>query len=302
MASPHVAGRGRAGLVAQPRPDQRAGAARSSRAPATTWTRPTRASSACWAAGGVNASRGCRRRRSSRHRRSTSAADLTGDGRADIVGFGDAGVWVSLTTATAPSRPPRRSIDNFAYDAGGWRVEQAPALPRRPDRRRPRRHRRLRRRRRLGVAATTATAPSSRPSDGRRQLRLQRRRLAGREAPAVPRRPDRRRPRRHRRVRRRTGSGSSLNNGDGTFQPPRRCVDNFALQRRRLARREAPAVPRRPDRRRPRRHRRVRRRRGLGRRSTTATAPSSAPQGGRQLRATTPAAGASRSTRASSPT
>jgi hypothetical protein len=32
--------------------------------------------------------------------------DLTGDGRADIIGFGDDGIWVAATTATAASSPP----------------------------------------------------------------------------------------------------------------------------------------------------------------------------------------------------
>ena len=40
-------------------------------------------------------------------------ADLTGDGRADIVGFGDDGVWVRSTTATAPSRIRSSSSANF---------------------------------------------------------------------------------------------------------------------------------------------------------------------------------------------
>ena len=227
--------------------------------------------------------------------------DLTGDGRADIVGFGDAGVWVVAqqrrrhlraaparrrqlrattpaaggsrstrassptspataaptssasatpasgsrsTTATAPSASPSSCVDNFAYDAGGWRVEQAPALPRRPHRRRPRRHRRVRRRRRLGLAEPRRRH-LRRAATGRRQLRL---------------------------------------------------------RRRRLARREAPALPRRPHRRRPRRHRRLRRRRRLGLAATTATAPSASPSWSSTTSPTTPAAGASRSTRASWPT
>jgi hypothetical protein len=53
-------------------------------------------------------------------------ADLTGDGRADIVGFGDAGVWVSLNNGNGTFQNPQKVIDNFAYDAGGWRVEKHP--------------------------------------------------------------------------------------------------------------------------------------------------------------------------------
>ena len=51
-------------------------------------------------------------------------ADLTGDGRADIVGFGNAGVWVSLNNGTFQA--PQLIVGNFGYDAGGWRVEQHP--------------------------------------------------------------------------------------------------------------------------------------------------------------------------------
>src|SRR4026209_261104 len=34
-------------------------------------------------------------------------ADLTGDGRADIVGFGDAGVWVALNNGSDTFQPPQ---------------------------------------------------------------------------------------------------------------------------------------------------------------------------------------------------
>ena len=53
-------------------------------------------------------------------------ADLTGDGRADIVGFGNAGVWVSLNNGNGTFQAPQLVIDNFGYNAGGWRVEQHP--------------------------------------------------------------------------------------------------------------------------------------------------------------------------------
>jgi len=53
-------------------------------------------------------------------------ADLTGDGRADIVGFGEAGVYVALSNGDGSFQPIRRVIDNFAYSAGGWRVERHP--------------------------------------------------------------------------------------------------------------------------------------------------------------------------------
>ena len=53
-------------------------------------------------------------------------ADLTGDGRADIVGFGDAGVWVSLNNGNGTFKAPALAVGNFAYNAGGWRVEKHP--------------------------------------------------------------------------------------------------------------------------------------------------------------------------------
>ena len=53
-------------------------------------------------------------------------ADLTGDGRADIVGFGDGGVWVSLNNGDGSFMPAQKVVDNFAYVAGGWRVEKHP--------------------------------------------------------------------------------------------------------------------------------------------------------------------------------
>ena len=49
--------------------------------------------------------------------------DLTGDGRADIVGFGDAGVWVALNQGNGTFGPPQLAVTNFGYSAGGWRVD-----------------------------------------------------------------------------------------------------------------------------------------------------------------------------------
>src|SRR5215213_1215177 len=99
-------------------------------------------------------------------------ADLTGDGRADIVGFGDAGVWVSLNNGNGTFQdPPHRVVDNFAYSAGGWRVERHPRF----------------------LADLTG--------DGRADI------VGFGDA----------------------GVWVSLNNGNGTFQdPPHRVVDNFA--------------------------------------------------------------------------
>ncbi len=53
-------------------------------------------------------------------------ADTTGDGRADIVGFGSAGVYVSRATGGGSFAAPQLVVNNFAYDAGGWRVERHP--------------------------------------------------------------------------------------------------------------------------------------------------------------------------------
>jgi glucose/sorbosone dehydrogenase/hemolysin type calcium-binding protein/VCBS repeat protein len=47
-------------------------------------------------------------------------ADLNGDGRADIVGFGNAGVWVSLATAGGHFAAPTFELNAFGVNAGGW--------------------------------------------------------------------------------------------------------------------------------------------------------------------------------------
>jgi hypothetical protein len=52
-------------------------------------------------------------------------ADLTGNGRADIVGFGDAGVYVALSNGDGTfSYQPVPVIPDFGYDAGEWRVDR----------------------------------------------------------------------------------------------------------------------------------------------------------------------------------
>ena len=53
-------------------------------------------------------------------------ADITGDGRADIVGFGNAGVYVSRAQADGTFTAPQFVVANFGYNAGGWRVDQHP--------------------------------------------------------------------------------------------------------------------------------------------------------------------------------
>lgn len=97
-------------------------------------------------------------------------ADLTGDRRADIVGFGDAGVWVALNNGNGTFQAPQKVVDNFAYNAGGWRVEKHPRF----------------------LADLTG--------DGRADI------VGFGDA----------------------GVWVSFNNGNGTFQAPQKVVDNFA--------------------------------------------------------------------------
>ena len=53
-------------------------------------------------------------------------ADATGDRRADIAGFGNAGVWVALNGGNGTFQQPQLAVGNFGYNAGGWRVERHP--------------------------------------------------------------------------------------------------------------------------------------------------------------------------------
>jgi hypothetical protein len=53
-------------------------------------------------------------------------ADLTGDGRADIIGFGDHGVYVSLSSGDGMFGPVHKVLNDFCHGAGGWRVEIHP--------------------------------------------------------------------------------------------------------------------------------------------------------------------------------
>jgi phospholipase C len=52
-------------------------------------------------------------------------ADITGDGKADIVAFGDDGVWVALGNGDGTFQPPMLTLAGFSYSQG-WRVDQHP--------------------------------------------------------------------------------------------------------------------------------------------------------------------------------
>ncbi|RXW17551.1 hypothetical protein EST38_g8311 [Candolleomyces aberdarensis] len=53
-------------------------------------------------------------------------ADINGDGRGDIVGFGSAGVYVAIGNGDGTFQAPKLVITNFGYNAGGWRVDKNP--------------------------------------------------------------------------------------------------------------------------------------------------------------------------------
>ena len=60
-------------------------------------------------------------------------ADLTGDGRADIVGFGDAGVIVALNNGDGTFKAPELVVADLGFNSG-WRVDKHLRVPGRPDR------------------------------------------------------------------------------------------------------------------------------------------------------------------------
>ncbi|MCL2625885.1 MAG: FG-GAP-like repeat-containing protein [Cystobacterineae bacterium] len=53
-------------------------------------------------------------------------ADINGDGRADIVGFGYDGVWTALSSGDGTFNTPRLVLQQFGYVAGGWRTDIHP--------------------------------------------------------------------------------------------------------------------------------------------------------------------------------
>ncbi len=54
-------------------------------------------------------------------------ADVNGDDKADVVGFGGSGVYVSLSTGSG-FLSPSHWIADFGYNAGGWRVGYHPRM------------------------------------------------------------------------------------------------------------------------------------------------------------------------------
>ena len=51
-------------------------------------------------------------------------ADIRGVGRCDIVGFGDGGVVVSRNDGNATFNPVYIALNDFGYNAGGWRLDR----------------------------------------------------------------------------------------------------------------------------------------------------------------------------------
>lgn len=56
-----------------------------------------------------------------KHIRTT--ADINGDGRQDIVGFGDDGVWIALSNGSGFDSP-QFVLSNFGFNAGSWRLDR----------------------------------------------------------------------------------------------------------------------------------------------------------------------------------
>ena len=54
--------------------------------------------------------------------------DVNGDGRDDIVAFGDHHVFITLSQADGTIGQPQPVINNLAYEAGGWRVDKHPRM------------------------------------------------------------------------------------------------------------------------------------------------------------------------------
>ena len=79
--------------------------------------------------------------------------DVTGDGRADIVGFGNAGVYVSRNNGNGTFQAQQLVVRELWLRRRRLACRTAPALRRRRDGRRSCGHRRLRKRRGLCLGA-----------------------------------------------------------------------------------------------------------------------------------------------------
>ena len=205
-------------VLAELRLRARAGGSTSTRAswptsPATA--RPTSSASATTACGrrSATATAPSRRRSSCRQTSASSRdwrvdkhprflADITGDGKADIVGFGDAGVWTALSNGDGTFQAAqfvqaelrlRRRAGGWTSTRASWPTSPATARPTSSASATPA----------CGRRSATATASFQAAQFVLGRLRLRSRRLAGREAPALPGRHHRRRQGRHRRLRRR---------------------------------------------------------------------------------------------------
>ncbi|KAF8055082.1 Psathyrella Velutina lectin At 1.5a resolution [Lyophyllum atratum] len=53
-------------------------------------------------------------------------ADIRNTGRADIVGFGDSGVYISFNNGNGLFGPAKLVVNSFGHDAGGWSREKHP--------------------------------------------------------------------------------------------------------------------------------------------------------------------------------
>ena len=54
------------------------------------------------------------------------ASDLTGNGRVDLIGFGDKGVSVALNNGNGTFQATKLVLESFGYNAGGWSIEKHP--------------------------------------------------------------------------------------------------------------------------------------------------------------------------------
>uniref|UniRef100_UPI001480A348 FG-GAP repeat domain-containing protein n=1 Tax=Ruegeria arenilitoris TaxID=1173585 RepID=UPI001480A348 len=54
-------------------------------------------------------------------------ADVNGDGKDDVIGFGTGGVYVSLSDGSKFS-PPRYWVRSYAIEAGGWEIGKHPRM------------------------------------------------------------------------------------------------------------------------------------------------------------------------------